>query len=288
MECSMPDLEQVRGFLHAACDGRIALDALEATYIQAGAGGPVRLLYEVGGTGRGRMGGRPAPVRAARESRQRTADRGGDQRALATSAAGDGVRAGGALRAGARPAVSGLSDRRPAPVTGDRRGRIGDGRQAADDARRAWRRCAPAIGCRAGDALQARTKVPVALRPHVDWRRGSGCRAWCGRVSPGGRSSSVPATSCRAFTRRPRDRVRISGTAGRGPGPGHGVLRPGSRRRAVCLRAVRRLPAALPPHRRGAPALPCTAGAGRGGLRPPRATAAPDRERRRIRVDVAC
>ncbi len=49
MVCSMPDLEQVRGFLLAACDGRTTLDGLEATYIQAGAGGPVRVLYEVQG-----------------------------------------------------------------------------------------------------------------------------------------------------------------------------------------------------------------------------------------------
>jgi hypothetical protein len=49
MECSMPDLEQVRGFLRAACDGEITFDSLEATYIQAGAGGPVRLLYEAAG-----------------------------------------------------------------------------------------------------------------------------------------------------------------------------------------------------------------------------------------------
>jgi hypothetical protein len=46
MQCSMPDLRQVRGFLRAASDGQVALDTLEATYVQAGAGGPVRVLYE--------------------------------------------------------------------------------------------------------------------------------------------------------------------------------------------------------------------------------------------------
>ncbi len=37
MQCSMPDLRQVREFLRAASDGQAALDALEATYVQAGA-----------------------------------------------------------------------------------------------------------------------------------------------------------------------------------------------------------------------------------------------------------
>ena len=49
MQCSMPDLRQVREFLRAASDGHAAVDALEATYVQAGAAGPVRVLYEVGG-----------------------------------------------------------------------------------------------------------------------------------------------------------------------------------------------------------------------------------------------
>ena len=47
MEGSMPDIEQVRTFLRTACDGGVALDALEATYVQAGADGPVRMLYEI-------------------------------------------------------------------------------------------------------------------------------------------------------------------------------------------------------------------------------------------------
>ena len=46
MKYSMPDLAAVRRFLSAGCDGSIALDALEATYIQAGAAGPTRVLYE--------------------------------------------------------------------------------------------------------------------------------------------------------------------------------------------------------------------------------------------------
>jgi len=50
MECSMPDLEQVRRFLRAACDHQIALDHLEPTYVQAGARGPARVLYEVPGS----------------------------------------------------------------------------------------------------------------------------------------------------------------------------------------------------------------------------------------------
>src|SRR6266850_2146528 len=49
MECSMPDLAAVRGFLRTACDRSIALDRLEATYIQAGASGPARVLYEIPG-----------------------------------------------------------------------------------------------------------------------------------------------------------------------------------------------------------------------------------------------
>ena len=43
----MPDLAVVREFLRTACDGSIALDGLEATYIQAGAVGPSRVLYEI-------------------------------------------------------------------------------------------------------------------------------------------------------------------------------------------------------------------------------------------------
>jgi len=49
MACSMPDLAAVRGFLRPSCDPSIALDDLEATYIQAGAAGPARLLYEIRG-----------------------------------------------------------------------------------------------------------------------------------------------------------------------------------------------------------------------------------------------
>jgi aminoglycoside phosphotransferase (APT) family kinase protein len=42
----MPDLAAVRTFLRTGCDASIALDSLEATYIQAGAHGPTRVLYE--------------------------------------------------------------------------------------------------------------------------------------------------------------------------------------------------------------------------------------------------
>lgn len=51
MDCVMPDIDAVRGFLRTACNRRMTLDALEATYVQAGAGGPVRVLYEVKGKG---------------------------------------------------------------------------------------------------------------------------------------------------------------------------------------------------------------------------------------------
>ena len=47
MDCVMPDIDVVRGVLRTACSRQGALDRLEATYIQAGASGPVRVLYEV-------------------------------------------------------------------------------------------------------------------------------------------------------------------------------------------------------------------------------------------------
>jgi hypothetical protein len=45
-EYSMPDLAAVREFLHSGCSAAVPLERLEATYIQAGANGPTRLLYE--------------------------------------------------------------------------------------------------------------------------------------------------------------------------------------------------------------------------------------------------
>jgi hypothetical protein len=47
MDYSMADLASVRAFLRTACDSSVPLDRLEATYIQAGADGPTRVLYEM-------------------------------------------------------------------------------------------------------------------------------------------------------------------------------------------------------------------------------------------------
>jgi hypothetical protein len=51
-EPSMPDLGSVRTFLRAWCDADVALDQLEASYVQAGRFGLVRVLYQ----GPGRRG----------------------------------------------------------------------------------------------------------------------------------------------------------------------------------------------------------------------------------------
>jgi len=42
----LPDLASVRAFLRASCDADVVLDNLEVRYLQAGPGGPVRVLYE--------------------------------------------------------------------------------------------------------------------------------------------------------------------------------------------------------------------------------------------------
>ncbi len=46
MELPMPDLGAVRTFLRTGCDASVALEGLEATYLQAGVNGPTRVLYE--------------------------------------------------------------------------------------------------------------------------------------------------------------------------------------------------------------------------------------------------
>ena len=257
---------QVRAFLRAACDGPVALDALEATYFQAGAGGPVARPVRRSGTANGEV---------LRLAARRVDAAKGPRIEAAINARSPRPRPATGFAQAALYApdldllfqVFPIDDRLPSLP--DRRRWIGDGRRPADGARRAgrapraWNR-SPSTSCATSPNGSA-----CALRPHVGAGEGERLpRVVWARVA---RRSKFARTSD-ILPRLRRGGRRSSGSscraAGRGPRPGHGALRP--RFPAPSLFAlVQRddFPELCREAGAGAPALPCTAGAGRGGLR---------------------